>query len=744
MRLLLLVTLSFAACTRVDLDAGGPFLCDRDGGPTQCPGAWHCGLEGRCLPNEPGAWRCASADDCFGWACGLDSVCRPRVPGPGPCRTHDDCFGWRCGVNGACYDVATARSVQCRDDDDCSTDAGWRCGPDARCLDVGREALRPAQLPNDVLAIDRSPALWTGAPHLVGGPQWVSLGPDCSGARMDLFMNDAVWRVSVPDTQARQCRQGATSTKLSLPGRMTDVAHGWGQVLLRGEDGTLWSLAEDGGLSVAQVQAPVTSLRDGDGAIIGFSDSRVVRWSASGVHSAQIPGVLDVVEARYPSGAIVATTRTGLRWGSVETGLMEAAPNCAWSLLSRGGDDSFRVLDQSGLRPQIRRLIRPGPAGLQAPPCMQSVGTAPWVEETPIGVSGFCVPSRWHRTLEGDFAPWCGNALLEPDGGVMFLPNVLANNPGATSLVFAGGWPALFSNERLYPRSVFPITAPSSATTTGALVRAFEPQRARRSVGVTVVAPTGNPFAEAVFYDHEPTVAVHGRPGWVMHGAQLMRLPETGYPIFRDAMPLPAQGTAATARPTPDGGTQSLLALGDAVHLLDGQELRFGFVPLPRARVTSVRFAPDNLGARFAGGYVIASGRVFRFRADNPVVWRLDELIVSDEEAVKVFFDGDRGRVAARDGQVFSLPSRVAVAPPSDRLLDVEQVCQHTFALTSSGLMHLSATAGHPLGLWAPVLPAPREAMGGSTGLLHNGPNGLLVFWANGSVSELKGIDCAP
>lgn len=168
------------------------------------------------------------------------------------------------------------------------------------------------------------------------------------------------------------------------------------------------------------------------------------------------------------------------------------------------------------------------------------------------------------------------------------------------------------------------------------------------------------------------------------------------------------------------------------------------FVASPQATVTAIALAPDSLGARYAG-YVVASGRLFRFRADNPVVWRTDELLVSDEEAVEVFFDGPRGRVALRDGSIVSLPGRVLVAPPtSARVLDFEQQCQHTFALTEAGLEHLSVTAGNPVGQWSLVLARTAGAMYRDEGLLHAKSGGLLVFWFDGRITELKNLPCAP
>lgn len=187
------------------------------------------------------------------------------------------------------------------------------------------------------------------------------------------------------------------------------------------------------------------------------------------------------------------------------------------------------------------------------------------------------------------------------------------------------------------------------------------------------------------------------------------------------------------------------MATGDVVRFIDPSRSGVAFVASPQATVTSIALAPDSLGARYAGGYVVASGRLYRFRADNAVVWRTDEVLVSDEEAVEVLFDGPRARVALRDGSVVALPGRVLVAPPtSARVLDFEQQCQHTFALTEAGLEHLSVTHGNPVGQWSLVFArAPGDAQQHG-GLLHPKPRGLLVFWFDGRITELKDLPCGP
>ena len=70
-----------------------------------------------------------------------------------------------------------------------------------------------------------------------------------------------------------------------------------------------------------------------------------------------------------------------------------------------------------------------------------------------------------------------------------------------------------------------------------------------------------------------------------------------------------------------------------------------------------------------------------------------------------------RARVALRDGSLWSLPSRVRVAPPfaaADGLaVGVGTACQQVLALSEQRLFRLELKAGEQTGTWAPVtLPA--------------------------------------
>lgn len=152
-----LVVVALAGCSSIDgaLDAGVlAFPCQR-GTEGQCQPGSHCGLEGRCLPDAPGAWRCMTDDDCFGWRCGPSGLCFDRLDaGATSCRPDAgdlDCNdGWRCGRDAVCHVRGTPAPLTCLVDEDCESTATalWRCGPeDVRtgrraCVDSTASQLR--------------------------------------------------------------------------------------------------------------------------------------------------------------------------------------------------------------------------------------------------------------------------------------------------------------------------------------------------------------------------------------------------------------------------------------------------------------------------------------------------------------------------------------------------------------------------------------------------------------------------
>jgi hypothetical protein len=221
-------------------------------------------------------------------------------------------------------------------------------------------------------------------------------------------------------------------------------------------------------------------------------------------------------------------------------------------------------------------------------------------------------------------------------------------------------------------------------------------------------------------------------------------------------------GATATAR-TFDGGLQMFVGATDHLYwgdlsapdtaypdgLANPSAFHFAVVPQPGATITSVAGlegagAPDG-GTHFAEGYLVASGRVHHFTADNAVVWVSDLEAITTAEAVAVWADGRRGRVAFRDGSVFGLPSRVPlsepVSPGASTVLALESMCGQTFALTTLGLFQLR-TSSAPLATWERIdLGLPDSALRG--GQLVAEEAGLFLALPGNASRRLTGFTCA-
>jgi hypothetical protein len=149
------------------------------------------------------------------------------------------------------------------------------------------------------------------------------------------------------------------------------------------------------------------------------------------------------------------------------------------------------------------------------------------------------------------------------------------------------------------------------------------------------------------------------------------------------------------------------------LNLYDAPSPERRLTPLLGQAITSMAWA-DESDAGFLDGYLVAGPRLFSFSAINSRVWRNDEVIVGEDEPVEVFFDRGRARVALRDGSVWSLPSRVQLAPPFDSSVGLAQgfgtVCQNILALAAGDLYRLQWSAGESVGTWQKVTLPPSVA----------------------------------
>lgn len=129
--------------------------------------------------------------------------------------------------------------------------------------------------------------------------------------------------------------------------------------------------------------------------------------------------------------------------------------------------------------------------------------------------------------------------------------------------------------------------------------------------------------------------------------------------------------------------------------------------PLVGQAITSMAWSPAVAADRFLDGYLVAGSRLFSFSALNERVWRNDEVIVGRDEPVDVFFDRGRARVGLRDGSLWSLPSRVQLAPAFLTAEGLAQgfanVCGQTLAVSASNVLRLEWDATQSLGTWKPL-----------------------------------------
>ncbi|MHB8872255.1 MAG: hypothetical protein ACYC8T_01080 [Myxococcaceae bacterium] len=191
----------------------------------------------------------------------------------------------------------------------------------------------------------------------------------------------------------------------------------------------------------------------------------------------------------------------------------------------------------------------------------------------------------------------------------------------------------------------------------------------------------------------------------------------------------------AVSAALPDGGTELLVAGNDTVWAgditpvlasLDAGRLVLDakLVPSPRIRIDDLAaLAPDPDGGELLGGYVLAQQRLFRFSAANETRWRADEVTLPAGDPMSLWADGRAGRVGYRDGRVYSLPSRVLIAPPlalpGGLGVQFGTACARVYAAAPDGLYRLDKTPDAGVGAWKPVkldLAAPGALDDGAVG----------------------------
>ncbi|MEW5740496.1 MAG: hypothetical protein AB1938_16330 [Myxococcota bacterium] len=807
------------ACTRLDTLPGAYYPCHRDGGaPSECPGDWHCGLENRCLPNQPGAWACAVEADCFGWHCGAQGVCYPlEDAGNVPCRPDGgDCApGWRCGVPPAaaqlsvCHDRAIGAPYLCHTDSDCEQQ--WRCGPDGVCLDAAGEALR-VNSSGGVTYAGGEPPLWTGRPNLLSANN--HLVPSCTGSQTQattthLVIQDELLRATHFPVGLVTCDDGGAPprhgeiarARLPVGFAPTAMISLGLDALAVTADGGLWSLSpSDAGVAVTRQPISFAPMRLKNGlredVALAFDGTRIARleggaWrevSLAGLDAGVLNDLDEFGNALVPGTTpelVLGTTR-GLfrltdagveRVNTVDFPCDGVAPEVlVVSQLDRQGQRAIVFSRYPGASFTAARLLAPdtnppvvtceplgGPSNLTFPLLPLMLDSVPDELAAISGGSGGAGSTHLliaregpngletrssSRTASTTFEDWLVHDRLSG-------PTIAVSRGNPRVLAFADDRGRLWHS---LDGQLFPMSTPL-LTRAPAFVGSFDPLWAMSPGDVSSLT---RPLDTASLYVLEPGVGffslqsasalgfVADAPGWLIFDASWL---QATLVLDLRATERDPQGTLqeiarfpdrsnervlATKAQLPDGGSLLVAGRGDLLLSADVTErvagrpptptLRAAVVPLSRAEITSLVTLPPGAIGSYAGGYLLANGRIFRFRADNPVVWKTDELELGSAEAALVWADRDRARVALRDGAVYSLPLRVQLAPPfgaASTVRDLVDLCGNTFALANGALYRLEVDDSSPIGRWVPVT-VPGAAAGElNDGRLHS--DGTLV-----------------
>ncbi len=769
----------------------------------QCGLGWRCGLNERCHPiGKPAPYDCRTDDDCEArWRCGPEKKCvdvaaealranafagalrasvvSPRVnlAAADQVATASFSVSQVCGAPVPAIslafvnDAGTVRSTQypfgrllaASDGGTPDCDAGT--GLDTVFSAVGTAA--PMTRPAVGLA-DTARATWV----LGAGGQLCRFGVDdaalggCEGIKLD-FAATAVRSGRSPDTSV-VARSSSRYVVLTPDGRVSVARRVAPSGVEQQIDDVLpTSLADGGtalvastpsGLFIAEVPATAPDA----GAASAPADEA---WAAAGVPGVSCPG--------NPPGP---NSIGALRW----LGWASGTPVLTGISRGQDGDDRavvFGGLASSGGLCALLRFdgIEPGSPYT----CRACSGeTLESFTAAAIDTARFALELRC-RGASGALSVWA--ATLDENGcspervtASAPLPQVVATGgPSASASGGASGqlWLATgagFSREaRFLDRTPSLVLGDPQTLTVGAAavpvvlptgtVELLAPQLFELREGQGLVSRTGGTDLLA---------AVEGAGRWAVRdavdGGSL--LPPTVVALEPDGSKrlLASFTTSETFKPPyhaasasrADGGTVLVVSAFDAllatelepsaeVDLSTAPVLRVRLVPLNRSEITALTVLPRDGQTRYVEGWLLSAGRLHRFFADSPTVWKTDELSLPPGDPLTVFHDGPRGRVAYTDGRIFSLPGRVEIAPSlpveDQPAADFADVCGQVLSVGKTRAFRLVADGTSSVGTWQPIsLPAGR----GAPARLHATEDGAFVFFDDGRVVRLEGLVC--
>jgi hypothetical protein len=764
------------------------FRCATD---HDCAGGWHCGVLNLCYDAaDAGAVGCRAevpADCAPSWRCGLNHTCHDTDAGVAyACASDLDCErGWRCGPDAVCLDA--------------SSDA---LRPNATLpapTSVVVNPVLPVGTPDQVATEGLSPVYYCGTQtqtqttmvlygsslyRLKRYQTWLGAAPVvCPSGTIDAgtrFVSADLHRTQLSFSGGKSIGYSADRTWLVIPDGGIETV----------------SFDEDAGLFVeAPVSSPVpvTGLSLGDvplrSFVVAFSGSQVAVLPFDGGSWDLAPPLpADAGTILFAAGnmnrILRVSTGPGVSWqlgppatryGSMQTSDWQASGTaCQWSCLGGTAPNMIVPFDAIGsgtpgltFYPHLLYCpsLSDGGTGVEIdefyPSSSCSFGARAPVD-TPYGPlqQGVRVQPTYPDFFTGDNLSY-GDSLggLWVGGSGFFRMENLTQVP--TVLSGAVDSPLVYVNNDHPPYGSNPY---KDAFVGGGT---FQLQDAG-FVNLTDVAA------------HAPLLSgIEGRPQWGFwfgydstfsvidtHGEGLLWLSrQTEFlanlpsalsdPILKDNF-IAAPRLAA---PPPDAGSALVLGWGDTVYVADlsggpaplshlAAPLHPVSTPLAKSSLTALLALKVEPGASYSSNYVIVAGRVFRLRADNPIIWQTFPVLDRASEAIALWSDGARARVGFTDGSAYSLPSGTplapALAPNASVALDFKNVCGHSFLLTRSALYQLVSDGSSPLGTWRKVQLSATGELDQPLGKLQSDGQGLLVYRERGVVERLHGLTCLP
>ncbi|MCC6332592.1 MAG: hypothetical protein IT380_01235 [Myxococcales bacterium] len=354
----------------------------------------------------------------------------------------------------------------------------------------------------------------------------------------------------------------------------------------------------------------------------------------------------------------------------------------------------------------------------------------------------------------------CDRALLQGESSLFTSRNLVSPEQETPGGVSWGGWEGqLWSGEDATHAVSIALDRPAIGVVrrgadAGDVLAFTEEVVARPAAGVGLFSTRESSLRASVAH----------RPAWALMRNLLVDL--SGAASVNEARTLGFVGTSQTVLAGPfhvvtttaSSGAQvavvgagTVLFAGELDRVLSGQD-PFAALTQRAASVNpilSLAFPGSSPPASaWLSGYAVSGGRVQRVVAESPTRWRFEELTFPAALVPReVWFDGERGRVGFDDGVVYSLPSRVPIAPPlpGAQAVDFAQTCGLQLALAPSGLFRFEPEATGPIGRWAPVpLPPGFGAQGLADGRLHAVADEVYVFTRTGETARLTLAPCPP